>query len=135
MPKYVLDEKGILTITSEHDGGLFTINDILKKITIILLVVSVVVSVGVYVFFYHDVTATNVATDYCASSIVDYNCATPFSKIINECDLVDNANIIFNKIDDYPMYYLESFEQMLARGQELVSEICYRIEQFGYRWR
>lgn len=31
MPKYVLDEKGILTITSEHDGGIFTVNDVLKK--------------------------------------------------------------------------------------------------------
>lgn len=51
MPKYVLDEKEILTITSEHDGGIFTFNDILKKMTIVLLVVSIVSSIGLYGFF------------------------------------------------------------------------------------
>ena len=52
MPKYVLDEKGILTITSEHDGGIFTFNDILKKMTIVLLAVSIVSSIGLYGFFF-----------------------------------------------------------------------------------
>ena len=135
MPKYVLDEKGILTITSEHDGGIFTFNDILKKLTIVLLIASIVFSVGLYSFFYYDAHTTHIATQYCNTSISDYNPAYQFTKVVNQSDLGYRLKKIYNKIENYPMYYEQSFEIMVVRGQELIEEIIYQIESFRHRWR
>lgn len=135
MPKYVLDEKGILTITSEHDGGIFTFNDILKKMTIVLLVVSIVSSIGLYGFFYYDAHTTHVATQYCNTSISDYNPTYQFTRVAKHSDLGYGFEKLYNKVESYPMYYEQSFEIMVVRGRELISEIIYQIESFRHRWR
>lgn len=135
MPKYVLDEKGILTITSEHDGGIFTINDVLKKLTIILLIISIVSSIGLYGFFYYDAQTTNVASQYCMSNVSDYDQSYQLTRIAKNCDLGYGLKELYGRIEKYPMYYAQSFEVMVVRGQELISEIYYQIELFRYRWR
>lgn len=135
MPKYVLDEKGILTITSEHDGGILTFNDVLKKITIILLIISIVSSIGLYAFFYHDVQTTNVATQYCISNVSDYDRSYQLANIAKNCDLEYGSKNVYSKIETYPKYYVQVFQRMAVRGQDLISEIYYQIESFRHRWR
>lgn len=135
MPKYVLDEKGILTITSEHDGGIFTVNDVLKKMTIILLAISIVSSIGIYGFFYNDAQTTNVATQYSIENVSDYDLSNQLTRITNSNDWGDGLKQVYRRIGKYPMYYQHSFEIMVDRGQELMSEICSQIESFRHRWR
>lgn len=135
MPKYALDEKGILTITSEHDGGIFTIKDVLKIITMVLFVVSIVSSVGIYGFFYYDAPTTNTATDYCISRISDYDCFSLLATIPEKCELGFCFGKIFSRIYDYLMYYWESLVKMFIRGKDLVSYIYDRIELYRYKWR
>lgn len=135
MPKYVLDEKGILTITSEHDGGIFTVNDVLKKMTIILLAISIVSSIGIYGFFYNDAQTTNVATQYSIENVYGYDLSNQLTRITNSNDWGDGLKQVYRRIEKYPMYYQHSFEIMVDRGQELMSEICSKIESFRHRWR
>lgn len=135
MPKYALDEKGILTIISEHDGGIFTFNDVLRKITIVLLIISIVSSIGLYGFFYYDVQATNIATNYCVSNVSDYDQSHQLEIIATNCNLGYGLKKVYSKVQTYPKYYGQAFKMMTARGQELISEICYQIEWFRHRWR
>ena len=135
MPKYVLDEKGILTITSEHDGGIFTVNDVLKRMTIILLAISIVFSIGIYGFFYNDAQTTNVATQYSIENVSGYDLSNQLTRITNSNDWGDGLKQVYRRIEKYPMYYQHSFEIMVDRGQELMSEICSKIESFRHRWR
>jgi hypothetical protein len=124
MPKYVLDDKGILTITSEHDGGIFTFNDVLKKLTVILLVISIVASVGTYGFFYYDAPTTDTGTIYSLTNILDY-----------KYELEYRFEQVRDKIKDSQAYCSESLEQITNRKNDLMSEIYYQIEMFRYRWR
>ena len=135
MPKYVLDEKGILTITSEHDGGIFTVNDVLKKLTIILLIISVVASIVLYGFFYNDAQTTNVATQYSIECVSDYNPSIQLTRIVNGNDWGYGFKKVYSRIEKYPIYYQQSFEIMVVRGQALISEIYYQIESFRHRCR
>lgn len=135
MPKYVLDEKGILTITSEHDGGIFTFNDVLKKLTIVLLITSIVSSIVLYGFFYYDAHTTNVAVLYCIANVSDYSPVPQLTRIAENSELGYGLKKVYSRIEEYPMYYRQLFEMMVVRGQELISEIYYQIESFRLRWR
>lgn len=135
MPTYVLDEKGILTITSEHDGGIFTVNDVLKKMTILLLVISIVTSIGIYEFFYNDGQTTNVATQYSIENISRYDPSNQLTRITNSNDWGYGIKQVYSGFEKYPMYYRQSFEIMVVRGQELTSEIYSQIESFRHKWR
>jgi len=122
MPKYKLDDRGILTIVSEHDGGIFTLVDILKKITVILLMVSIVTSIGVYCFFYHDVPSTNAATDYCITSLTKFDIEYAFEGI-------------FSKFEGRLDYWEETSRYVFEKGYALVTTIMYKIEMFRQTWR
>ncbi len=135
MPKYVLDDKGILTITSEHDGGIFTVNDVLKKLTSFLLVVSIVFSIGIYIFFYHDAYTSNFAIRYSVASFSEFSPSYQLTRIAENSDLGYGFKQIYSKMKKYPAYYEQSFEMMVDRGQELISEINYQIDSFRHRWR
>lgn len=135
MPKYVLDDKGILTIISEHDGGIFTLNDVLKKITAIMFAISIVSSIGLYVFFYYDAQTTSIATQYCISNALDYSRLYQLERIAKNCDLGYGSKKVYSKVETYPKYYRQAFEIVTARGYALISEIFYQIEQFRHRWR
>ena len=135
MPKYVLDEKGILTITSEYDGGIFAFNDVLKKMTIILLVISIVSSIGLYGCFYNDAQTANVAIQYSIENVSSYDPSNQLTWIAGNNDWGYGFRKVYSRIERYPNYYQQSFEIMVARGQELISEIYYQIESFKHKWR
>lgn len=122
MPKYKLDDRGILTIVSEHDGGIFTLVDILKTITIILLVVSIVTSIVAYWFFYHDVPNTNAATDYCMTRLTKFDFEYAFEGI-------------FRKFEGHLDYWEETIRYVFGKGYSLAYSIMYQIEMFRQTWR
>lgn len=135
MPKYVLDEKGTLTIISEHDGGIFTVNDVLKKMTVILLVISIVSSIGIYVFLYKDAQTTNVTTQYSIENVSRYAPSNQLTMIAKSNDWGYGIKQVCSGFEKYPVYYQQSFEIMVVRGQELISEIYSQNELFRHKWR
>lgn len=69
MPKYKLDEKGILTIVSETNGGISSAGKVFKVFSTILLIIAIFSSVAVYLFFYAEKPDSNYAVNYCAKNI------------------------------------------------------------------
>lgn len=131
MPKYKLDEKGILTIVREHNGGIFSVSSTLKIVSRILIIISIIASVTIYLFFYIEKPSSNYATDFCLDNIL--------KKIVVKVDDDININLycykkLKNKAEKQIDNYVNFFDKLQEHGDCLVDVLGDKIKDKKNKW-
>lgn len=135
MPKYVLDDNGIATIVADHDGGICTVNDIVKKFTIFLLCISLVLSIIVYGFFYYETPNTGIATNYSVQQVERFKGYEVLIDSIEPNNAFYGVRTVVQELDSKPKYYSNTFEKMVNRGVSLYYDTINKIDNFKKKWR
>ena len=129
MAKYRLDDKGILTIVSTREGGIYAVNRLLKRLTVLLFVISILVSVGTYVVLYSDRHTTGTATGFLSSAFSGRDRSAQLSALAKRLDPFYGFEALRDKLADHLAYYSEVCKGFVERGRELVAELIDQLRQ------
>lgn len=119
MPKYSLDEKGILTITSEQDEGIFFIALRLKRIVQITTTILVIIIVALYLARY----ASSLNVDYMIGILERQFSGLDISSNISEISIKFNISYPFvsfvENVKGQPGFYTWVFRTMARKAEYL----------------
>lgn len=123
MPKYSLDEKGILTITSDCDEGIFSIGEWLKRIVRITTTILVIIIVVLYLVRY----ASSLNTDYMINILErqfsGLDISSNFSKIYSKFNISYLFVSVVENAKGQSGFYTWLFRTIAHRAEQLVCVI------------
>lgn len=128
MPKYVLDEKGILSIVDERKSGLVVLSKWIGRISLLILIVSITVTLFFLVSFKSSDIDNNDNYVYIVSNVEKG--LENFKIVTKDNSLFLNVDCLENKISGQYNVLSDSFEQVTTKSEDLFVVIREKIEGF-----
>lgn len=123
MPKYLLDERGILTITNEADGGIFSIAMWFKRIVLILAVLSVIIVAILYFTKYAHFTDADYLKNFCEKRLSTIDISSNISMLTGKVDISYPFIAILKNAKGQPGFYGEVFKIVVNKAGELFNSV------------
>lgn len=128
MPKYVLDEKGILSIVDERKSGLVVLSKWIGQISLLILIVSITFTLFFLVSFKSSDIDNNDNYVYIVSKVEKG--LENFKMLTKDGSLFLNVDCLKNKISGQYIVLSDSFEQVTTKSEDLFVVIREKIEGF-----
>lgn len=131
MSKYVLDEKGILTIIDEQDGGCCRFSSLLKIISQIIFVAVIVVNLLLFLGFYIDTPNNAVARNFVQNKIEIIEVKSKLDALFdNDQESFYGIKTIVVNLPDRLEEHAKSLEKMVDKSVTKIHNICEKVQDF-----
>lgn len=128
MPKYSLDSRGILTITNETDGGIFSVAVWFKKIALAIAIISMLGVCILYFTKFTDYTDTDYLKSVFEKLFSDLDISSSFSMMTSKIDVSYPFTAVANNAKDQPVFYWEVFRIVVDKVGELFNIVRSMIQ-------
>ena len=123
MPKYSLDERGILTITNEADGGIFSVAMWFKKIALILVIISVIIVTALYFTRFTHFTDIDYLKGIYEKKILSIDISSNISILQSKIDISYTFTTVVKNAKGQPGFYGEVLKIIAERAEELFNTV------------
>lgn len=125
MPRYVLDDRGILTVVSETDGGLSTLERIFRTVTAVLMAASVLVSC--FLFGYYGAAAEaggfRRSAEELSESVQKYSHGTQMEKVLSGIHPLEGMEAVLSKTGSQMISSGEKLQKIFERTEMVLSDL------------
>ena len=129
MPKYKLDERGILTIVNEHDSAIFTVSNAAKKITSAVIIMSIVCSILLYVVFYYNTEGSNTAFSFVQEQLFGIKAVSNLgAQYDDKVELSYGFGAVWRNFEEQSGFYADFFRQAIDKGRVLYFTIAEKVQ-------
>lgn len=128
MPKYSLDERGILTITNETDGGIFSVAVWFKKIALIIAIISMLGVSILYFTKYTSFTDANYLKGVFEKQFSGMNVSSSFSMMFSKIDVSYPFTMVAKSAKGQPSFYMEVFRIVSDKAGKLFNTVRNSIQ-------
>ena len=123
MPKYSLDERGILTITNEADGGIYSVAMWFKRTTLILAIISLIIVIALYFAKYTHFTDVDYLKDIYEKKILSIDISSSVSMLSSKIDISYPFNTVVKNAKGQPNFYSEVLKIVAERVEGLFNMV------------
>lgn len=127
MPKYSLDERGVLTITNDADGGIFSVAMWFKKIALILVIISVIIVTALYFTKFARFTDIDYLKGIYKTKILSIDISSDISMLQSKIDISYPVTTVVKNAKGQPGFYSEVLEIVSERAEKLFNTVRHSI--------
>lgn len=128
MPKYSLDARGILTITDETDGGIFSVAVWFKKVALIISIISMLVVSILYFTKYITFTDADYLKSVLENQFSSMDVSSSFSVMLSKLDVSYPFTTVAKNAKGQPDFYMEVFNIVADKAEDLFNTVLSTIQ-------